>query len=136
MPTRATSKKERTTESLQATVEALSRAVPPTAIFAGADIAALGALRAAEELGRKVPDDLTIVGYDNIYLTSIGRISLTTVDQSGHLTGTTSARRLLERIEGRTRPVHYVVAPRLVPRSTSAGPALRPAIRPRAKRKQ
>ncbi len=109
----------------QATVEALGRAVPPTAIFAGADIAALGALRAAEELGYSVPEDLTIVGYDNIYLTTIGRISLTTVDQSGHLTGTTSARLLLERIEGRSRPVHYVVAPRLVPRSTSAAPAVR-----------
>jgi LacI family transcriptional regulator len=120
----------------QATVEALGRPVPPTAIFAGADIAALGALRAAEELGRTVPDDLTIVGYDNIYITSIGRISLTTVDQSGQLTGATSARLLLERIEGRTRPVHYVVAPRLVPRGTSAGPVERPAGRSRAKRKR
>ncbi|TCC36396.1 LacI family DNA-binding transcriptional regulator [Kribbella speibonae] len=119
----------------QATVEALGRTDPPTAIFAGADIAALGALRAAEELGRKVPDDLTVAGYDNIYITSIGRISLTTVDQSGHLTGTTSARLLLERIEGRSRPVHYVVAPRLVPRGTSAGPALSVG-RPRGKRKR
>jgi LacI family transcriptional regulator len=118
----------------QATVEALGRTDPPTAIFAGADIAALGALRAAEELGRKVPDDLTIVGYDNIYITSIGRISLTTVDQSGHLTGATSARLLLERIEGRSRPVHYVVAPRLVPRGTSAGPPV--THRPRGKRKR
>jgi LacI family transcriptional regulator len=120
----------------QATIEALGRKDPPTAIFAGADIAALGALRAAEELGRTVPDDLTIVGYDNIYLTSIGRISLTTVDQSGHLTGATSARLLLERIEGRTRPVHYVVAPRLLARGTSAVPAVRPAARPRSKRKR
>ncbi|MEV4264019.1 LacI family DNA-binding transcriptional regulator [Kribbella sp. NPDC049584] len=108
----------------QATVEALGRSVPPTAIFAGADIAALGALRAAEELGRQVPDDLTVVGYDNIYVTTIGRISLTTVDQSGQLTGTTSARLLLERIEGRSQPVHYVVAPRLIARSTSAPPAV------------
>jgi LacI family transcriptional regulator len=113
----------------QATVEALGRPVPPTAIFAGADIAALGALRAAEELGRKVPDDLTIVGYDNIYVTTIGRISLTTVDQSGQLTGTTSARLLLERIEGRSQPVHYVVAPRLIARSTSAPPAVRSGSR-------
>jgi LacI family transcriptional regulator len=120
----------------QAAVEALGRAVAPTAIFAGADIAALGALRAAEELGRKVPEDLTIVGYDNIYLTSIGRISLTTVDQSGQLTGATSARLLLERIDGRTRPVHYVVSPRLVARGTSAGPAERPAAGPRSKRKR
>jgi len=95
----------------------------PTAIFAGADIAALGVLRAAEEEGLRVPDDLTVAGYDNIYVSSIGRISLTTVDQSGHLTGANSARLLLERIDGRTQPAHYVLAPRLVPRKTSAAPA-------------
>jgi LacI family transcriptional regulator len=119
----------------QAAVGALGRPTRPTAIFAGADIAALGALRAAEELGYRVPDDLSIVGYDNIYLSSIGRISLTTVDQSGHLTGATSARLLLERIEGRTRPVHYVVAPRLLARTTSAAPAAERAGRPRTKRR-
>lgn len=106
----------------QAGSEALARATPPTAIFGGADIAALGVLRAAEERGLRVPEDLTVTGYDNIYISTIGRVSLTTVDQSGHLTGTMSARLLLERIEGRTRPVHYVVAPRLMPRSTSAVP--------------
>jgi LacI family transcriptional regulator len=104
----------------QAAVEAFARPTPPTAIFAGADIAALGVLRATEELGLRVPEDVTVVGYDDIYTSSIGRISLTTVDQSGHQTGSKAARLLLERIEGRTQPVHYMLAPRLVPRSTSA----------------
>jgi LacI family transcriptional regulator len=102
--------------------EALARPVPPTAVFAGADIAALGVLRAAEERGLEVPRDLSVTGYDNIYISTIGRVSLTTVDQSGHLTGSVSARLLLERISGRTRPVHYVIAPRLVARGTSAAP--------------
>jgi LacI family transcriptional regulator len=106
----------------EAAVEALVRRTPPTAIFGGADIAALGVLRAAEERGLRVPEDLTVTGYDNIYVSTIGRISLTTVDQSGHLTGTTSARLLLERIDGRANPVHYVVAPSLVRRGTSAAP--------------
>ncbi|ELP64678.1 LacI family DNA-binding transcriptional regulator [Streptomyces turgidiscabies] len=109
----------------QAALEALSRPTPPTAIFAGADIAALGVLRAAEEHGLRVPEDLTVTGYDNVNASSIGRVSLTTVDQSGHLTGQMSARLLLERLEGRTRPVHYVVAPRLLPRGTSAAPVAR-----------
>ncbi|MFD5128930.1 LacI family DNA-binding transcriptional regulator [Streptomyces olindensis] len=111
----------------QAAVEALSRPVPPTAIFAGADIAALGVLRAAEERGLRVPEDLTVTGYDNVNASSIGRVALTTVDQSGHLTGQMSARLLLERLNGRAQPVHYVVAPRLVPRGTSAAPASRAA---------
>jgi LacI family transcriptional regulator len=106
----------------QAAVQALDRPQPPTAIFAGADIAALGVLRAAEERGLRIPQDLTVAGYDNIYVSTINRVSLTTVDQSGEMTGTVSARLLLERVGGRTQPVRYVVAPRLVPRATSASP--------------
>ena len=102
--------------------EALSRATRPTAVFAGADIAALGVLRAAQEQGLRVPDDLTVTGYDNTFLASVGRIDLTTVDQSGHLTGAMSARLLLERLAGRDRAVSYVVEPALVPRGTSATP--------------
>jgi LacI family transcriptional regulator len=106
----------------EAAIQALSGEDPPTAIFAGADIAALGVLRAAEERGLQVPQDLTVTGYDNISVSAIGRISLTTVDQSGQLTGATSARLLLERIEGRTQSAHYVIAPQLVPRDTSGAP--------------
>ena len=113
----------------QAAVEALARPAPPTAIFAGADIAALGVIRAAEERGLRVPEDLTVTGYDNTYISGVGRISLTTVDQSAHLTGSMSARLLLQRINGRTQPVHYVVAPRLVVRGTSAPPRQEPAAR-------
>jgi LacI family transcriptional regulator len=109
----------------RAAVEALDRPSPPTAIFAGADIAALGVLRAAEERGLRVPEDLTVTGYDNIHASAIGRVALTTIDQSGHLTGQMSARLLLERLNGRTQPVHYVVAPRLVVRATSAAPPSR-----------
>jgi LacI family transcriptional regulator len=74
-----------------------------------------------------------VTGYDNIHIATLPRVQLTTVDQSAHLNGSTSARLLLERINGRTQPVHYVVAPRLVPRSTS-GPPPKPAARPRSTR--
>lgn len=103
----------------QAGVEALARPTPPTAIFAGADIAALGVLRAVEELGFEGPADLTVTGYDNIDTSAIGRISLTTIDHAGHLIGSMSAKLVLERLSGRIEPVHHVVAPRLVVRKTA-----------------
>ena len=112
----------------EAAVQALDRPVPPTAIFAGADIAALGVLRAAEERGLRVPEDLSVAGYDNIYISTIGRVALTTVDQAGPLTGSISARMLLQRIdEGRQQPVHYMLPPRLEVRRTTAPAAPDPA---------
>lgn len=107
----------------EAAVQLLGQSEPPTAIFAGADIAALGVLRAAEERGVRVPDDLSVTGYDNIYASSIGRVSLTTVDQSGDRTGSISAQLLLERLDGRTEAVHHVLTPRLIPRATSTAPS-------------
>jgi LacI family transcriptional regulator len=112
----------------EATVEALSRTHQPTAVFAGADIAALGVLRAAEERGLRVPEELTVVGYDNIYASTIKRVSLTTIDQSGELTGATATKLLLQRLEGRTEPVHHVISPQLVIRDTSAAPRDEPRI--------
>jgi len=76
-----------------------------------------------------VPEDLTVVGYDNIYAATIPQVSLTTVDQSAQLTGSMSARLLLERMNGRTQPVHYVIAPRLVARRTSGAPTREPTGR-------
>ena len=106
-----------------AALRALERAAAPTAIFADHDMAALGVLRAAEEKGVRVPEELTVAGYDNIFTSTIGRVSLTTVDQAGHLTGSMSATLLLERIDGRIWPVHSVITPRLIVRSTSTFPA-------------
>lgn len=106
----------------QAAVQALNRADPPTAIFAGADIAALGVLRAAEEHDLRVPEDLTITGYDNIYTSTINRVSLTTVDQSGQGTGEACVNLLLERVNGRTEHKQFVLSPQLVVRGTSGPP--------------
>ncbi|MFF1571388.1 LacI family DNA-binding transcriptional regulator [Leifsonia sp. NPDC058292] len=100
----------------------LERDNRPTAIFAGADVAALGAVRAAEERGLHVPGDISIAGYDDITVSGMSRVGLTTVNQSAHETGMASARLLLERIGGRRDPVRHVVTPRLAVRSTTAAP--------------
>jgi LacI family transcriptional regulator len=113
---------------------ALDQLAAPTAIFAGADIAALGVLRAAEERGLVVPWDLSVAGYDNIYASTIGRVSLTTVDQSAQLTGSIAARLVLERIEGRTAPTHHVITPQLLVRATTAVPSSPTELPTRASR--
>lgn len=71
-----------------------------------------------------MPDDLTVVGYDNIFTSSPNRVSLTTVDQSGRTTGEVALRLLLERIDGRAAPRSYVIAPQLIVRGTSGSPAV------------
>ena len=70
----------------------------PTAILAGADFAALGVLRAAYELGLRIPADLSLVGYDNTTLAASAPINLTSVDQAAHDPGATAARHLCERL--------------------------------------
>jgi LacI family transcriptional regulator len=96
----------------------------PTAIFAGADIAAIGVLNALREAGLRVPDDISVAGYDNTTIAALEPISLTSVDQDGHLMGNNAARLLLERIEAkRQRSVLYSLAPTLVPRRSTAPPS-------------
>jgi LacI family transcriptional regulator len=95
----------------------------PTAVFAGADVAAIGVLNAVREAGLSVPDDISVAGYDNTAIAALEPISLTSVDQDGHLMGTNSARLLLERIEAkRQRSVLYSLTPTLVPRRSTAPP--------------
>ncbi|GAA2698031.1 substrate-binding domain-containing protein [Actinoplanes palleronii] len=58
----------------------LARPVRPTAIFAGADVVALGTMEAIAEAGLTVPGDMSVAGYDNSALAAFGPISLTSVD--------------------------------------------------------
>jgi LacI family transcriptional regulator len=101
----------------------LARSPRPTAIFAGADQAAFGALAAIHEAGLSVPADVSVIGYDNIRLAALPNIALTSIDQDGVVMGRTAGRLLLERIEGsRTPPVRFSLAPSLVLRRTTGAP--------------
>jgi DNA-binding LacI/PurR family transcriptional regulator len=82
------------------TVRLLGRPERPTAVFAVNDIAAIGVLSAAEELGLRVPRDLSVVGYDNTSIARLRHVWLTTVDNTSHEVGRRAARCLLERFEG------------------------------------
>ncbi|GAA3441388.1 LacI family DNA-binding transcriptional regulator [Planomonospora venezuelensis] len=102
--------------------ELLARPSRPTALFAGADLAAFGALAAIHEAGLAVPGDISLAGYDNTRTAALAHISLTSVDQDGATMGGTAGRLLLERIGGRTSAVRFSVTPTLVPRR-STGPS-------------
>ncbi|MFJ9024953.1 LacI family DNA-binding transcriptional regulator [Streptomyces sp. NPDC102259] len=95
----------------------------PTAVMAGADVAALGVWRAAHELGLRVPEDVSIVGYNNTAVADLATVQLTSVDQAGHNMGATAARLLIERVEGRREhAVQTSMTPRLVVRDSTASP--------------
>ncbi|MFE6358610.1 LacI family DNA-binding transcriptional regulator [Streptomyces sp. NPDC057806] len=92
----------------------------PTAIMTGADVAALGIYRAAHELGLRIPGDLSLVGYNNTALAALAPVQLTSVDQAGHTMGSTAARMLIERVEGkRDRAIRTTMTPRLVVRAST-----------------
>lgn len=103
----------------------LERPLPqrPTAIFAGADIVAMGALEALAEAGLSVPGDVSVAGYDNTMFAAFKPISLTTVDQAGAAIGANASRLLLERIADRGRATARIkLSPTLVVRRTTAAP--------------
>ena len=100
-----------------------SMAQRPTGICAGNDLLAMAVIAAANEYGLRVPEDLSVVGYDDITYARLVSPSLTTVRQSAYSMGTEAARLLMERISGRRSSDRVtVLRPEFVVRR-SAGPA-------------
>ena len=110
-------------DGARAAALALGDRRPVTAIFGSNDLNALGALDTIDDAGLRVPDDVSLVGYDNTFVSALRHIELTTVDQRQFELAAQAVDALLERVhEGRTEATHVVIPPHLVPRATTAPP--------------
>jgi LacI family transcriptional regulator len=94
----------------------------PTAIVAMSDIIAIGAMKAARQVGLRVPQDLSFVGFDDIPLASLITPGLTTVAQPLHRKGRMAAEILVAFIGGDLDPTHHLLPTRLVPRQSILPP--------------
>ena len=116
-------------------LRAWSAGARPTAVLAMSDAMAIGAMRAARQLGIRVPDDLSVVGFDDIDLAALVDPALTTVHQPVRQKGVDAVRLLLAEMDTRTasQPEHVRLDTRLVIRgSTGPVPASREEVRPPA----
>jgi LacI family transcriptional regulator len=101
----------------------LGLAAPPTAIFAFNDCMAVGALHAARARGLRLPDDLSIVGFDDTPEAEAAHPALTTVHQPLRELGRMAVSLLVRLMDGhQVEPVHVALATRLVVRSSTAPP--------------
>jgi DNA-binding LacI/PurR family transcriptional regulator len=114
----------------------LLRMLPrPTAIFAGNDMIALGVLHAIRELGLRCPEDVSVMGFDDLDFDEFTSPSLSSVFQPGYQLGATAAHMLLERMQGNQGPpVHSVLQTQLKIRGSVGPPPEKPAVASRQSR--
>lgn len=75
----------------------------PTAIFCISDVLALSCIRASRTLGLRVPEDISIIGFDNVEYASMFEPELSTIAQPQHMLGETSVQELLRQMQGKSK---------------------------------
>lgn len=104
----------------------LAQNLPFTALVSFNDVAAIGAIRAFRDHGLRVPEDVSIFGFDDIQGAAYHNPSLTTIRQPLHSMGTHAARILLQRIQGKKDyPEHIAIVPELIIRESTCPPNLK-----------
>jgi DNA-binding LacI/PurR family transcriptional regulator len=107
------------TEGKNALFKLFSNPYPPTAVFAAGDFLALGALRAAHEMGLKVPEDLSVAGFGDIEVAAFSNPPLTTVRVPGYQCAYMATEVLLKLINEKVRGKHrYCLDTDLIIRSS------------------
>jgi len=113
----------------EVTRKLLATGNPFTALFAFNDISAIGAIRALRESGRAVPQDVSVVGFDDIQSAAFQNPGLTTVRQPLRRMGVIAAETLLARINAPTKspyPKSITIEPELIVRASTAKNSARP----------
>lgn len=104
--------------------ELLSLDKPPTAIFAANDMSAIGVYQAAQEAGLRIPEDLSVVGFDNLFASAHLNPPLTTVDQFIKEMGVVAAETMMSLLKGEpmngNEMVHIIPAQLVVRQSCCA----------------
>jgi LacI family transcriptional regulator len=95
-----------------------------TALVAFNDISALGAMNALREAGRKVPEDVSVIGFDDIEFASLAFPALTTIRQPMHEMGATAAELLLRKLANDESVQNMRVRPELIVRASTCPPSL------------
>jgi LacI family transcriptional regulator len=98
-------------DSYQATRQLLSLPAPPTALLAINDLLAIGALRAIRDLDLNVPQDISLIGYDNIPFAKYLVPRLSTASKDGKKMGHEAVRLLLARLQDPERPCQKIRLP-------------------------
>jgi DNA-binding LacI/PurR family transcriptional regulator len=105
--------------SYEAVIDLLSSKRLPTALFVASDTMALGALRAIQDKGLRIPDDIAIVGFDNIEMAQYSSPPLTTIDVDKKQLAKLSVRTLIDRIDGELNmPIEIFLQPQLIVRES------------------
>ena len=99
------------TVAREATLALLAREDRPSCVFLPDDHCCLGALQAAQEMGLRVPEDVSIAGYDGIAMGQYIRPKLTTIRQDTRVMGMEAARLLISRVEDPAFPFSTVQVP-------------------------
>jgi len=106
----------------EAMTQLLRRAAPPTAVFCYNDLTAIGAMQAVRQAGRRVPDDISIIGYDDIAYTSYVVPPLTTIKQRKYEMGYQATEMALALLDGGEAVENVLVPGELVVRESCAPP--------------
>ncbi|TOH60580.1 transcriptional repressor PurR [Vibrio parahaemolyticus] len=103
----------------QAFKKMAERGMLPSSIFVSNDMMAMGVINAANELGIKVPDDLSIIGYDDIHIAKFMSPSLTTIHQPKYRLGQAAVETLVRRLDDKSNEAQVVqLEPTLVVRNS------------------
>jgi alanine racemase len=94
----------------------------PTAVVAMSDVIAIGVIYAAKQKGLKVPEDLSVVGFDDISMSKLINPELTTVSQQTKEKGKLAAELLVKFIRSECGPSHHILNTKLVIRDSVSSP--------------